>query len=158
MPEPSYRAAGPDDVDALLELRIAFLTEAAGARSEDAELRRAIRDYFAAAFAAGTFVAYVAQMHGKVIAASGMVIHPHPPSPANRSGKSAYIMNMYTVPEHRRRGIATALLELLLDHARREGCGVAVLHAMPNARALYAKAGFVPADTEMRLNLVSIAG
>jgi len=67
-------------------------------------------------------------------------------------------MNMYTVPQHRGRGVATALLRLLLDHARRERCGGAVLHAMPNARSIYARAGFVPADTEMRLDLISVAG
>ena len=148
-----YRFATAHDVEALIELRMAFLGELAGAEAEDRELRRALRDYFGAALAAGEFVSYVAEIQGQVIAASGMVFHLHPPSPANRSGKVAYIMNMYTIPRHRGRGIATELLARPVAHARQNDCARAFLHALPNARSLYQRAGFLPDDSELRLDL-----
>ena len=150
-----YRFATAHDVEALMELRMAFLGEVASADSEDRELRRALRDYFGAALAAGEFVSYVAEIQQQVIAASGMVFHQHPPSSANRSGKVAYIMNMYTVPQHRGRGIATELLARLVGLARQKQCARAVLHALPNARSMYERAGFHPDDTEMRLDLMA---
>lgn len=154
MEQPIYRFATAHDVDALIELRMAFLGEVAGADADDRELRGALRDYFGAALGAGEFVSCLAEMQGRVIAASGMVFHQHPPSSANRSGKVAYIMNMYTLPQHRGRGIATELVTRLIAHARQNDCARAFLHALPNARSIYERAGFLPDDSEMRLDLI----
>lgn len=154
MDQLNYRFATAHDVEALIELRVAFLGEVAGADAEDRELRGALRDYFGAALAAGEFVSYVAEIQRQVIAASGMVFHHHPPSPGNRSGKVAYIMNMYTLPQYRGRGIATELLTRLIAHARQNECARAFLHALPKARSVYERAGFLPDDSEMRLDLI----
>lgn len=155
MPETVFRIAMLSDIDALVELRMAFLCEVAGAGADDTDLRRALRDYFSGALGQREFIAWLAEADGAVIAASGMVIHQHPPSPANRSGREAYIMNMYTLPAHRGGGIATALLAKLLDHARQQRCGRAVLHALPKGRSIYKSAGFVATESEMRLDLSS---
>lgn len=153
MDEYAYRRATEADVDRLVELRMAFLAEVAGGDAADVELAGAIGKYFSDAIHSGEFVAFVAKADGVVIASSGMVFHRHPPSPANRSGRQSFIMNMYTVPPHRRRGIATQLLTRLLDHARACGCNSAALHALPQGRSMYERAGFTPTDTEMRLDL-----
>ena len=155
MAELVYRIAVTSDVESLVDLRVAFLNEVAAEAAEDPQLRQAVREYFAAALGMGEFVSYLAEANGAVIAASGMVFHHHPPSPANPSGREAFIMNMYTVPAHRGRGIATQLLRRLLDYARHQGCGSAVLHALPKGRSIYERAGFVATETEMRLSLAS---
>jgi GNAT superfamily N-acetyltransferase len=57
----------------------------------------------------------------------------------------AEIKRMYTVPEARGRGVATALLRALEDSARRAGRTRAVLETgdrQPEAIALYQKAGY----------------
>jgi GNAT superfamily N-acetyltransferase len=61
---------------------------------------------------------------------------------------------MYTDPAWRRRGIASRLLQLLIDYARQNDCGKISMHALPNGRSIYAKAGFVPIETEMRLDIL----
>jgi len=148
-----YRRAKIEDVPALVALRIAFLEEISGAKVLDSKLGESLAEYFNDATASGEFVAFLAMVDSKVIASSGLVIHRHPPSVNNPGGREAYIMNMYTVPEHRRRWIATKLLEMLVNHARENGCGKISMHALPKGRSIYLNAGFVPIETEMRLNL-----
>lgn len=147
------RLATSDDVEGLVALRAAFLAEVAGVDPADPQLLGALRAYFHNSLTTGQFVAYVAEYDGRIIATSGLVFHQYPPTPANLSGRAAYIMNMYTLPDSRGCGLATTLLQQLLDVAREQGYPRICLHAMPAGRGIYEKAGFKPVDTEMRLEL-----
>jgi len=63
------------------------------------------------------------------------------------------MMNMYTLPAWRGRGIATALLRHLIQLARQTNCSRVSLHATPKAVPVYARLDFKSADAEMRLAL-----
>lgn len=147
-----FRVATPADVPALVRLRVAFLAEVGGTDADEG-LPDALEQYFSQALPSGEFIAYVAVAAGDVVATSGMVYHRHPPSPSNPRGLEAYLMNMYTLSSWRRRGLASQLLRLCLDHARLAGCSRAVLHALPLGRRIYELAGSVAAEGEMRLPL-----
>jgi len=92
---------------------------------------------------------------GDLIASIGLVIHSVPPSPHNLVGKTGYIMNLVTLPEWRRQGIAHALLIHVLDELRSQGVPAASLHASAEGRGLYENLGFHVRDDlpEMRLPL-----
>jgi GNAT superfamily N-acetyltransferase len=148
-----YRRATAQDAEALAALRMAFLAEVSGA-GEDAALQKTIQDYFARAIPEDEIFVFVAVAEGKIIATSGLIFHVHAPSNRNPTGREAYIMNMYTMPQWRKRGIATRLLQMLIDHCRQSDCAKISLHVAQSAvRSLYEKAGFSPIETEMRLNL-----
>lgn len=151
--EIEIRLATAADVDALVHLRMTFLEEVAGANSRVPELLCSLRDYFQSALPSGEFMGYLAVADRQVVASSGMVIHRRPPRPSNLNGREAYIMNMYTLPAWRGRGIATALLAKLVILAGEKQCQRVSLHAMPMGRAIYAKAGFRPVEAEMPLDL-----
>jgi ribosomal protein S18 acetylase RimI-like enzyme len=148
-----YRRAMPDDVDPLVNLRLAFLAEVSGATGSDPVLRDSLTEYFSKMIPSNEFIGFLAVADSTIIATSGLVFHRHPPSNRNPTGHEAYIMNMYTLPEYRRRGIATRLLQMLIDHARQNDCGKISMHASPNGRSIYVNAGFVLIETEMRLDL-----
>jgi GNAT superfamily N-acetyltransferase len=152
MDEITYRAATVYDIAALTNLRLAFLTEVStdppGPRT-----RGDISEYFRRAIPAGQFFAYVAVAQSQIIASSGLVYHDHPPSQFHPTGREGYIMNMYTQPAWRRRGIATKIIQLLIEHAAKNRCDRVSLHTHPQGQSIYAKAGFIPVETEMRLNL-----
>ena len=145
------RAATAADVEALASLRAAFLAEVAGADAADPRLLDALRSYFRLAVPAGEFVGYVAEADGAAVATGGLVFHRHAPSAKSLDGLEGYVMNMYTAPPWRGRGIATRLLHSLLGDARRRGCARVSLHAISRAHKIYAGAGFTPVDSEMRL-------
>jgi ribosomal protein S18 acetylase RimI-like enzyme len=151
-----YRRAVADDVDVLTAHRLSFLAEISGASSSDPALRAAIAQYFSQSIPTNHFIAFLALANEKIIATSGMTYHHHPPSNKNPAGREAYIMNMYTQPEFRRRGIATHLLQMLIDEARQTQCGKISLHVMLGARSIYSSLGFELIETEMRLNLLPV--
>src|ERR1700677_2220218 len=112
-----YRRATAQDAEALAALRMAFLTEVSGA-GEDAALQKTIQDYFARAIPKDEIFVFVAVADGKIIATSGLFFPVPPPPTRTPPGREAYIMNMYTMPEWRKRGIASRLLQMLIDHCR----------------------------------------
>src|SRR5262249_24819182 len=78
------------------------------------------------------------------------------PSPRNMVPTEGYVMNVYVEPAWRRRGIASALMGAALDHARALGLGRVRLHATDDGRQTYARAGFLPREDGMELNLAPL--
>ena len=73
------------------------------------------------------------------------------PTYHNPSGYKAYIMNMYTRPEYRRKGIAFRTLDLLVKESRKRGIESISLEATAMGRPLYEKYGFTKMNDEMEL-------
>jgi len=86
---------------------------------------------------------------GAVAAGIGMWLVEWQPSTVS-SGRRAMFLNVYTEPEHRRRGLARMLMEAALAWCRENKIQVAFLHASDDGRPLYAALGFKP-TSEMRL-------
>lgn len=61
-------------------------------------------------------------------------------------------MNMYTLPEWRRRGVARAIMAAMLSWLQAQGISAATLHATPQGQPLYEQFGFAPTN-EMRVLL-----
>ena len=82
------------------------------------------------------------------------------PTYHNPSGKKAYIMNMYTHPDYRRRGIAYKTLDRLIYDIKCKGITSVSLEATAMGRPLYEKYGFVKMNDEMELPelLLSVCG
>ena len=88
--------------------------------------------------------------HGEVVAGAGIIISQLLPRPgAIEGGAQALIANVYCEPEHRRRGLARALMMAMLDWCKRARMAKVVLHASPDGRPLYESMGFVQTN-EMR--------
>lgn len=60
------------------------------------------------------------------------------------------ILNVYTEPAYRRRGLARGLMKVALEWCTANQVGAVILHASPDGRALYEFMGFKPTN-EMRL-------
>ena len=149
----SVRPAGEADVERLVALRRALFREM-GYRDEALldQMAEASGRYFAIALPAGEFRAWVADAGGEMLACGGVVIHSAPPTTRNLKGQEGYIMNMYTLPVWRHRGIGTAILQAILEHLRGRGIPLVSLHASRDGSRLYARHGFEPTN-EMRLYL-----
>lgn len=149
------RRAALDDVEALVRLRVALLREM-GAVDEAGvpSLAGAIRRYLVADLPTERFLAWVGvDGAGVVVACGGLVFLQKPPSPGNHSGREAYIMNMYTAPEWRGRGLATRMFATIVGHAREAGAELVRLHATEDGRAIYERGGFRLVGNEMVLRL-----
>jgi len=148
------READLNDLQHLVHHRRAMFEEM-GYR-EPAVLRQveqSSQEYFAQALRLGTYKAWLADASDtRILAGGGIVIADWPGFPGESLAKRAWILNMYTEPAARRRGIAKQLLQTMLDWSRANGFRNVSLHASPAGRPLYESLGFQPTN-EMRLPL-----
>ena len=151
----SVRRATPADIELVIRLRLEFLRETAGffGREVTPDLEEATRAYVAEALPKNEFLAWLAETEGQVIGTSGLVFFRRAPTPGSLAGLDAYVLNMYTVPSWRGRGVATALLRETLDSMKTTPARRVLLRATDAGRPLYEKLGFVVDDEYMSLSL-----
>jgi len=152
-----YRRAQTSDIEILIDFRIRFLNELYNhPENEESEIiKKALREYFSHAIPANDFVAWLAEYNGKPVGTSGMVVWQVPSRYGGlESGRLGYILNMYTIPEARKKGICTHLLNRLIKEARSLGLKYIHLHASVDGMNIYKRAGFVePNLAELELKL-----
>ena len=107
--------------------------------------------YLKTAMADGSFRAWLAADDDRVVAGGAVIISSWPAHPYDLECR-ATILNVYTDPEYRRRGIARQLMQTIIAWCQREGFARVTLHASDEGRHLYESLGFEPRN-EMRLNL-----
>ena len=148
-----YKKATIEDIDILTETRIEVL-KAANKLSDDAdmsEVNEQSYNYYKKALRDGTHIAYLVFDKSRFAGAGGVSFFQVMPTYHNPSGKKAYIMNMYTSPEYRRKGIAYKTLDMLVKDAKSMGITAISLEATVMGRPLYEKYGFIKMNDEMEL-------
>jgi GNAT superfamily N-acetyltransferase len=109
---------------------------------------------FAEGFRHGTCEAWVAESpDGGLVGSVAMLVYPRLPSPESPAVHEGYLLNVYTIPAWRGRGIAAALVSASIDRARKLGMGRIRLHATEAGQRVYEKAGFKTRVDEMELRL-----
>ena len=148
-----YKKAEPSDIEALTETRIEVLRAAnrLPADADMSEVRRASYAYYEKALCNNTHTAYLVYDENTVIGAGGVSFFQVMPTWHNPSGNKAYIMNMYTRPEYRRKGIASKVLDMLVKECRARGITAISLEATDMGLPLYEKYGFIKMEHEMEL-------
>ncbi len=138
------RPTTPADLDLVIALRLAFLREMhPDAAAGDSEIVALTRRYVAERLPAGEFLVWFAEEDGKVIGTGGLVFMQRPPTLHCNSEVHAYILNMYTLPEYRGRGVATALLEHIIEYVKtKTPARRAALQATELGRGVYERLGF----------------
>jgi ribosomal protein S18 acetylase RimI-like enzyme len=153
----AYRRARIDDIPALVDYRVRVLNELYHHSENDETkiLRKSLLEYFTKAIPSNDFIAWLAESDGKMIATGGMVVQQIPARYGGvESGKLGYLLNFYTIPEARRKGICTMLLNELIKEAKSLGLKQLRLHASKDGINIYRKAGFVePEQPELKLRL-----
>jgi ribosomal protein S18 acetylase RimI-like enzyme len=128
-----FLAMGRPDDERLRAMTTAFLPW----------VRGAIRD--------GRYLGLLATSADTVAAGAGMLVLDWPPGPNDPGCQRAYLLNVYTEPEHRRRGLARRLVQAALDEARVRGIRVVALHASAEGRSLYESLGFQSTNEMYRI-------
>ena len=148
-----YKRATMEDIDELVRTRIIVL-RAANKLSDDEDMsvvEEESKAYYGRALETGEHIAYLVYDNGAFVGAGGVSFYQVMPTYHNPTGKKAYIMNMYTNPAYRRKGIAYHTLEILVADAKNKGIDAISLEATEMGRPLYEKYGFVKMNDEMEL-------
>lgn len=114
---------------------------------------------YAEGYRADTIAHFGWRQDGAIVATAGVMIRDDFPANTLKPRRYGWIMDVYVLPEHRKRGHARRLTEATLAWLRGKGVVFARLVASEQAKqaGLYEKLGFTFAN-EMRLNLAAPAG
>jgi GNAT superfamily N-acetyltransferase len=109
--------------------------------------------YLRSAMADGTLHSWLATAQdGRVLGGGVVIITPRLSRPHFPRCHEVSILNVYVYPEYRRRGIARALMQSMIDWCHETGYNYVSLHSSDDGRALYESLGFEPTG-ELRLKL-----
>ncbi|EYB69584.1 hypothetical protein DEIPH_ctg004orf0105 [Deinococcus phoenicis] len=151
----TLRRATAEDAPTIARQRGQMFVDMGELTPQDAAEQHALwTDWLRGALPAGDYVGCLADVGGASVGGVGLMFQPKMPSAKDRAPLKAYVLNMYVAPEHRRRGLAEALMRAILAEAGTRGLRSVGLHAAPLGRRIYERLGFVEADNpEMRLTL-----
>lgn len=152
--EIKIRRACAGDLEYILHHRLAMFEEMGFVdASVLGQVEAVSRQYFTEALRVGTYLGWIAEdSDGQVVGGGGIVVADWPGCPGENHAKRTLILNMYTEPRARRRGVAKRLMEAMIEWCRREGYGSVSLHASTAGRPLYESMGF-QLTNEMSLKL-----
>lgn len=146
------REAGADDLEEILRHRRLMFLDMGHPESVLDVIVETCRPYIQRYLADGSYRGWFAiAPDGRVAAGVGLTITPLVSGPlAPENVNRAYLLNVYTYPEFRKRGLARRLTQKAIDYCRAEGFKVLWLHASKYGRPVYESMGF-EATNEMRL-------
>lgn len=134
-----YKRATLEDIEILTETRIEVL-RAANKLSGDTDMSAVEKQsysYYQKALCNGSHIAYLVFDGNRFVGAGGVSFFQVMPTYHNLSGNKAYIMNMYTNPEYRRKGIAYKTLDMLIKDAKSRGVTAISLEATVMGRPFF---------------------
>ena len=138
-----FERADINDLVSLVELRIDYLIEDYGEISELQinQISEKLPDYYLRHLNKDCF-AYVCREENKIVSCCFLCVTEKPSNPAFINGKTGTVLNVYTKPEYRKKGIAGNLIRLLISDAEKMELDFVELKATDAGYNLYKSIGF----------------
>ncbi|NTV35903.1 MAG: GNAT family N-acetyltransferase [Anaerolineaceae bacterium] len=100
----------------------------------------------------GSLTVWVIEYNGEMAASGSLSIMPWLPRPVDPVGQQPYVHGIYTLAEHRRKGLARRIMEAIVAECRQKKYFAIKLNASTEGQSLYESLGFHPTN-EMLLEL-----
>ncbi len=157
-PSPLLRFAAPADARQMAQLRIDMQQEVNRHHGDDTPIQQgalgSIEAFFAKVLGSENFLAAIAVSDGEMVSVNGLTFYYKPPGLDGGTGLVGYVTNVYTAPQWRGQGLATRLMQMLIDEARNKGAERLHLGATPDGKTVYERLGFTaPRNAPMELRL-----
>jgi ribosomal protein S18 acetylase RimI-like enzyme len=141
---PNLRRATPDDAPLITHQRhLMFGDNDLATEDRYAEMNLAFEPWVRERLADGRYVGLFLEEDATVLAACGIFYMDFPPHYLDPAPTRAYLLNFYTAPEARGRGLAKHLLQLAVDDCHARNVKVITLHASKFGRPIYEHFGFL---------------
>lgn len=115
------------------------------------EDRATYQTWVTSALERGIYHARFACINDRVVAGAGVLYFEGGPALGSSSPLRARLVNVFTEPEYRRRGLSGALCTQVLNDARERGVQLISVACTADSRAIYERLGFKSYPAEMRL-------
>ncbi|ORX86431.1 hypothetical protein BCR32DRAFT_324964 [Anaeromyces robustus] len=151
----NYKRATIEDIDELVRTKINVFREVNKLSSDEDIfiLKQNLYTYYKQALKINEHIAYIVYDDMNLIGTGDVSISHGMPNYYNSSGKKACIMNIYTVPEYRRKRVAFHILDLLIKNVKEQGISQITLETTDKGQIIFKKYGFVKKFNEMELKV-----
>ncbi len=141
---PETRAANTGDIDIITHHRRRMFIDAGRADNRVLDVMdEHFKPWLLSMLQSEKYLGWLALEGDQVIGGAGLLLLDWPPHPLDpTSGQRGYLLNVYVEPAHRRKHLASYLIELALAEARRRKIHVVALHSTEAGRPLYESNGF----------------
>lgn len=143
-----FRKAITTDIPQLIKFRKILLCH-----EDDSSMDETFRNYFDASLSDKSLVVWVADDDGVVVSSVCFCLCRMAPRFENPSGMIAYMTNVYTIPNCRRRGLVSKLISEAIDELKTQGVRKILLHSSDMAKPMYEGLGFVEGTNYMLMNI-----
>ena len=133
-----FRRAISTDIETLIEFRRILLN-----RETDTSMDIVFEEYFNTSISNGSLVTWVADDNGNVVSCVCFCLCQLIPRFDNPSGRMAYMTNVYTALDYRRRGIASTLINMAVDDLKTKGVVKIILNSSDMGKPMYESLGFI---------------
>ena len=138
-----YEKSDINDLNEIIRCRLEFIREDMGPQTQEDEatISAQLKEYLKNHLNRDCFV-FAAKEEERIISVAFLLILEKPANPRFLHGRIGNIMNVYTVPEKRRQGIAGNIIEQIKEYAKTVDLDFLELKAAPMGYPLYKKLGF----------------
>ncbi|CAN5753914.1 hypothetical protein BH10ACI4_BH10ACI4_35840 [soil metagenome] len=149
----SLRIATEGDAALIAEHRgLMFLDMGLASVEEANALTVATEPWIFDLLSSGEYKGWILEEEGIAVTGGGLLLKEMGPVPGClRVGRSAHIVNVYTVLAHRKRGLARRILREMLKWCAENRIDQVTLASSEEGRGLYASLGFEPQAESMKL-------
>lgn len=144
-----------EDIPELIELRMAYLAADFG-QLDDADeqaIRAALPSYFERHLELDLLAFGMRAEDGSIASVALLLVSEKPANPRFPNGRIGTVFNVFTVPEHRRQGLAALVMSELVAKARELGLDLVELNATDEGYGLYRSLGFADADLHRPMSI-----
>lgn len=138
----TYRLVSVGDFEIITKHRTLLFQENGRNNREIDEMNHYYPTWLKQAIARNVYTGWFALFGEQIVAGLGLMFIEWPPHPNDPQSARAYILDVYTDINHRKRGLAKNLLNLAFDEAKNRDIKVIVLHTTEQGRSLYEQLGF----------------
>ena len=146
-----YKKLTLENINEIVELRLKQLKDEGAVETFD--LKPNLYEFYNEQLKTNNFVIYGCFEDNKIIATGSLSIMYKPPYYNCPNGKIGLLSSMYVNPNYRRQGIATKMLDLIVNEARMNNCSLIHITASKMGEFLYTKYGFIKKNNFMEYKL-----
>jgi len=150
-----FRKLNENDKNIFISLRITFLIECFNINETEKNIiQNELEQYFYKHINKNDFIGIIGEYNGEIVSVAYLIINEKPANLNMINGKGGTLLNVYTFPEYRRKGISKKLIQKILEEAKTYELKFIDLMATEDGYNLYKKLGFNDSkDKSMNIKL-----
>ena len=138
----TFRKLNDKDKDLFVSLRMVYLNEEFDINEKDKEkIINSLNTYYDK-HNKNDFIGIIAEIDKKIVSVAYLAISEKPANPSFINGKIGTLLNVYTYPEFRKKGIATKLIEKIIEEGKKINVSSIELKSTEAGNKLYKNLGF----------------